>query len=82
MDPTSPNMMDTAYYYNVLTSKGLFASDQAMLSDPATSVEMFQNANNALQWKLKFASAMVKMGQMGVLTGDDGEIRSNCREIN
>lgn len=74
--------MDAAYYYNVLTSKGLFASDQALLSDPATSVQVLRNAINALNWKLEFALAMVKMGQIGVLTGDDGEIRSNCRVIN
>lgn len=82
MDPISPTSMDNTYYKNILANRGLFISDQTLLSDPITALQVVVNANGDLIWKLKFASAMVKMGQIGVLVGDEGEIRSKCRVIN
>lgn len=82
MDPSSPNIMDTRYYEEVLANQGLFTSDQTLLTDEATANQVSQNAMNALLWKRKFANAMVKMGNTNVLTGDAGEIRTNCRKIN
>lgn len=82
MDPISPTSMDSAYYKDILANRGLFTSDQTLLSDPFTALQVVENANGNLIWKLKFASAMVKMGQIGVLAGEEGEIRSKCRVIN
>ncbi|XP_010048379.2 peroxidase 5 [Eucalyptus grandis] len=82
MDPPSPNMMDTSYYQGILANRGLFTSDQTLLTNSATANQVTQNARNPFIWKKIFAAAMVKMGKIGVLTGSAGEIRANCRVIN
>ncbi|MFS7929677.1 putative peroxidase [Helianthus anomalus] len=82
MNPSSPTISDTGYYVDVLNNRGLFTSDQSLLMSPSTLNQMHQHAMNPLVWKIKFAKAMVKMGRIGVITGQQGEIRSNCRVIN
>ncbi|KAI7755019.1 hypothetical protein M8C21_020186 [Ambrosia artemisiifolia] len=82
MNPGSPTISDTDYYVDVLNNRGLFTSDQSLLTSPSTLNQVHQHAMNPLVWKSKFASAMVKMGRIGVITGQQGEIRSNCRVIN
>ncbi|KAL8253231.1 hypothetical protein R6Q59_036924 [Mikania micrantha] len=82
MNPSSPAISDTGYYVDVLNNRGLFTSDQSLLTSSSTANQVHQNAMNPLAWKTKFADAMVKMGRIGVITGQQGEIRSNCRVIN
>ncbi|XP_058206302.1 peroxidase 5-like [Rhododendron vialii] len=82
IDPSSPTLMDTGYYMDVQANQGLFTSDQALLTDAATVNQVSQYAMNTFLWQSKFADAMVKMGNTDVLTGDDGEIRTDCRKIN
>ncbi|XP_058086060.1 peroxidase 5-like [Magnolia sinica] len=81
MNPSSPNFLDNSYYQDILANRGLFTSDQT-LSDPETLDQVIQNAEDGFTWNINFAAAMVKMGQIDVLTGDDGEIRFNCRRPN
>ncbi|KAF7830810.1 peroxidase 5-like [Senna tora] len=82
MDPSSPVIADSAYYASILANRGLFTSDQTLLTHLATAQEVNQNARNPYLWLTKFADAMVKMGHIGVLTGNAGEIRTNCRVVN
>ncbi|KAI3508075.1 hypothetical protein L1887_23075 [Cichorium endivia] len=82
MNPSSPAISDTGYYVDVLNKRGLFISDQALLSSTDTANQVHQNAMNPVFWKNQFAKAMVKMGGIGVITGQQGEIRLNCRVIN
>lgn len=82
MDPPTPAIMDTSYYAGILANRGLFTSDQTLLADGVTANEVVQNARSPFLWKKKFAAAMVKMGTIGVVTGNAGEIRVNCRVIN
>lgn len=82
MDPATPTMTDASYYMDVLNNRGLFTSDQTLLTSSATANQVAQNVMNPFLWRSKFAAAMVKMGKIGVLTGSAGEIRANCRVIN
>lgn len=82
MDPSTPNLFDANYYGDILANRGLFTSDQTLMSNASTAQLVRQNAFNGLLWKIKFAAAMVKMGQIGVLTGSSGEIRLNCSVVN
>ncbi|KAL9274601.1 Peroxidase 5-like protein [Drosera capensis] len=82
MDPISPYVLDTGYYMDVRSHRGLFTSDQTLLTNLATANLVNQYAMYSYLWRNKFAAAMVKMGKIGVLTGNDGEVRANCRVIN
>ncbi|KAJ6410908.1 hypothetical protein OIU84_007627 [Salix udensis] len=82
MDTSTPTISDVSYYRDILANRGLFTSDQTLLSNTATASQVNSNSRSPLGWKRKFAAAMVKMGGIGVLTGTTGEIRANCRVIN
>lgn len=82
MNPSSPTVSDVGYYVDVLNKRGLFTSDQSLLTSASTANQVHQNAMNPLLWKSKFANAMVKMGKIGVITGNQGEIRKKCGVIN
>ena len=82
MDASSPAITDAGYYTNILANRGLFTSDQTLMTNAATANQVSQNGRSTILWRSKFAAAMVKMGQLDVLTGNGGEIRSNCRVIN
>ncbi|GMH02510.1 hypothetical protein Nepgr_004349 [Nepenthes gracilis] len=82
LDFSSPNRLDTNYYRNLQYSHGLLTSDQTLMTSPST-VGMVRNlARDGRVWGDKFASAIVCMGLIEVLTGNDGEIRKNCRVVN
>ncbi|XP_031131504.1 peroxidase 2 [Ipomoea triloba] len=79
MDPGSSRIFNTGYFTAVSARKGLFQSDAALLNDAETKAYVQQQTNSATSTFLKdFAASMVKMGQIGVLTGKAGEIRKNC----
>ncbi|KAI9098394.1 hypothetical protein K1719_025019 [Acacia pycnantha] len=78
LDIRTPNKFDNKYYIDLMNRQGVFTSDQDLFSVGQTKklVQSF-----ALDEKLffdKFANAMIKMSQLRVLTGKQGEIRSKC----
>jgi peroxidase len=81
MDPVTPNSFDTNYYANVVANRGLLASDQALLADPTTSAQVIGYTTSPDTFQADFADAMVTMGNIGVLTGSSGTIRTNCRVV-
>lgn len=82
MDAGSPDTFDTGYYRALLANQGVLASDQTLTSDNATAALVAQNAGNVYLFVTRFGDAMVKMGGIRVLTGGDGQIRTNCRVVN
>jgi peroxidase len=81
-DLVTPNALDNQYYKNVLAHKVLFTSDAALLTTPATARMVLDNANIPGWWEAKFKKAFVKMSQVEVKTGKQGEVRRNCRVVN
>jgi len=86
LDQVTPNRFDNKYYGNLLHGQAQLPSDQVMLSDPAaeatTAPIVHRFASNQKDFFKNFAASMVKMGNIAPLTGNDGEIRKNCRRIN
>ncbi|CAI9782342.1 unnamed protein product [Fraxinus pennsylvanica] len=78
----TPSHFDTQYFDNLLLKKGLLKSDQALFSGDETN-DLVQNysANYGNFWK-DFRGSMIKMGNIKPLTGERGQIRSNCRKVN
>ena len=82
LDPITPFSFDNNYYKNLLLGKGLLTSDEALCTDPQTKniVKLF--AANQERFFTSFTSAMVKLGNVGVKTGAQGNIRRNCAMFN
>ena len=82
IDPSTPAVLDNNYYKLLPLNLGLFFSDNQLRVN-ATLNEFVNNfAANETLWKERFAAAMVKMGNIEVLTGSQGEIRLNCSVVN
>ncbi|KAJ0028627.1 hypothetical protein Pint_35015 [Pistacia integerrima] len=81
LDPT-PARFDTGYFSNLLEEKGLLKSDQALLTGGSTDELVKTYSQNLDAFSADFANSMIKMGNIKVLTGNQGQIRSNCRRVN
>ncbi|XP_061374041.1 peroxidase 5-like [Gastrolobium bilobum] len=97
LDAATPIRLDSKYYEGVINHRGLLTSDQTLWSSESTREMVISNANynhnynynynynnnnGASNWAVKFAKAMVHMGSIDVLTGSDGEIRTDCSFVN
>ncbi|XP_027066781.1 peroxidase 16-like isoform X1 [Coffea arabica] len=82
MDPTTPNTFDNAYFQNLQQGKGLFTSDQALFTDNRSKTTVNQFASNKAAFQKAFITAITKLGRVGVLTGNQGEIRRDCTRPN
>ncbi|KAL5097661.1 hypothetical protein RYX36_001988 [Vicia faba] len=84
LDPTTPDTFDSNYYSNLQDGKGLFQSDQELFSTTGADTIAIVNSfiNNQTLFFENFVSSMIKMGNLGVLTGTQGEIRTQCNAVN
>ncbi|CAD5175695.1 unnamed protein product [Musa acuminata subsp. malaccensis] len=83
MDPGSVTTFDTGYYKQVSGNRGLLNSDAALLQNPQTKAYVLrQSTGSASQFFKDFGDSMVKMGNIGVLTGAAGQIRKKCFAVN
>ncbi|XP_010254706.1 PREDICTED: peroxidase 5-like [Nelumbo nucifera] len=82
MDRFTPLVLDNKYYVGLLQNKGLFTSDQTLLTIEVTRNEVMENAYKPGVWEQKFIASMIKMGEIEVLTGNQGEVRKVCSRVN
>ncbi|KAJ3695992.1 hypothetical protein LUZ60_001369 [Juncus effusus] len=83
MDPGSYKTFDTSYYKHVAKGRGLFHSDASLLANGFTKDYVLRQANGfGTEFFQDFADSMIKMGNVEVLTGNQGEIRKKCYAIN
>lgn len=76
----TPDSVDNMYYKNL---KGVGKGQCAVGHTRTETKEMVKsNANHPSVWAQKFAAAMVPVGSIEVLTGNQGEIRRNCWAVN
>ncbi|KAL5993211.1 Peroxidase 47 [Asimina triloba] len=86
-DATSPfdwtsTSFDNQYFKAIQASGGLLTSDQTLYANPRTRGIVDGYAANQPMFFYDFSQAMIKMGQLDVKEGGQGEIRLNCRKIN
>uniref|UniRef100_A0A0C9S7F8 Peroxidase n=1 Tax=Wollemia nobilis TaxID=56998 RepID=A0A0C9S7F8_9CONI len=82
LDIRTPDVFDNKYYVDLMNRQGLFTSDQDLYTDPRTKKIVKEFAVDEELFFNKFALAMAKMSQLSVLTGNAGEIRTNCSARN
>jgi len=81
-DTITQYKMDSHFYKQLLKKRALIESDQNMALDPRTSSVMKTLADDQEGWFGKFIKTIIKLGEIEVLTGDQGEIRKQCRAFN
>ncbi|KAG6545308.1 hypothetical protein Mapa_013270 [Marchantia paleacea] len=73
---------DSLFYKNVLAGKTAFISDSALITDSqGQALVKTLAANPITPFFQEFGAAIVKMGQINVLTGPNGVIRKVCSKI-
>ncbi|XP_021866882.2 cationic peroxidase 1-like [Spinacia oleracea] len=84
IDSTTPFVFDNAYFINLMNKKGVLPTDQALYTGEGgpTDAIVANYSSSKDNFFKDFVTAILKFGQLGVLTGTDGEIRTNCRKVN
>lgn len=78
LDIRTPNLFDNMHYVDLQNGEGLLTSDQDLYTDSRTRHIVNDFAQSQSQFFKHFAVSMLKMVQLDVLTGSQGEIRSTC----
>jgi peroxidase len=81
-DRVTPMVLDNMYHKNLLAGRGLLLVDQRLATDPRTAPFVRKMAADNAYFHDRFAAALVKMSENGPLTGDQGEVRKDCRFVN
>ncbi|XP_058214950.1 peroxidase 21 isoform X2 [Rhododendron vialii] len=81
-DLKTPMVLDNMYHKNLLSHKGLLSVDQQLASDPATLPFVEKMASDNGYFLEQFSRAMVVLSENNPITGDEGEIRRDCRYVN
>ncbi|KAK9110652.1 hypothetical protein Sjap_018712 [Stephania japonica] len=87
LDTGSQNTFDDSYFKNLKNGRGVLESDQKLWTDPATRTIVQRYSGTirglfGLRFSVEFARSMVKMSNVGVKTGSQGQIRRVCTAIN
>ncbi|KAG0570551.1 hypothetical protein KC19_6G170000 [Ceratodon purpureus] len=81
LDSGTSAVFDAQYYSNLAKRTGLLTSDQVLYEDARTRPLVMESSNKA-NFFPKFTQAMVKMSQISVLEGEQGQIRQRCGYVN
>lgn len=80
-NPLSSMTVDNSFYKQIVSHRGVLKIDQELALDPLTKDTVTAIAKG-VDFSRKFGQVMVKLGAVGVLTGNKGEIRRSCRKVN
>ncbi|XP_071709620.1 peroxidase 51-like [Rutidosis leptorrhynchoides] len=82
LDVNTPNAFDNMYYKNLQQGKGLLSSDQVLFTDSRSKQTVVSWATSQTAFNNAFTAAMIKLGRVGVKTGQNGNIRRDCSAFN
>lgn len=82
LDIRTPATFDNKYYLDLMNKQGLFTSDQDLNIDSRTKGLVNDFAVNQNLFFEKFINAFIKVSQLNVLVGNQGEIRAKCNVVN
>ncbi|KAK8564990.1 hypothetical protein V6N12_058566 [Hibiscus sabdariffa] len=82
LDQGTSFTVDNEFFRQITLKRGVMKIDQELANDRSSKRFVSRFASNSALFRTRFAQAMVKMGNIEVLTGTAGEIRQNCRVVN
>lgn len=80
--PLGPFGLDNALYPSVLAGRAVLQIDQELASSGVARRIAAMFATRPGSFRRQFAKSMVRLGNVNVLTGRQGEVRLNCRRFN
>ncbi|CAI5977693.1 unnamed protein product, partial [Closterium sp. NIES-64] len=80
--PFSLYLSPLQYFQNLQRKFGLLSSDQVLAIDSRTRQLVNRYASDRRVFFRQFSHSMIRMGEAGVLTGTQGEIRRTCSAVN
>jgi len=85
LDQGTPAVFDDSFFKQIAARRGILQIDQQLFEDATTTnfVRSYTGSspNRPLNFSQQFTQSIVKMGNLGVLTGNQGTIRKNCRVV-
>ncbi|KAL0350625.1 UNVERIFIED_CONTAM: Mitogen-activated protein kinase kinase kinase [Sesamum radiatum] len=82
LDAATSSRFDNSYFRSLVNNSGILQSDQDLMGDNQTAALVLSYSKFPFLFSKDFGKSMAKMSCIGVLTGQDGEIRKNCRVVN
>ncbi|MED6210805.1 hypothetical protein PIB30_067636 [Stylosanthes scabra] len=82
LDQNTSFVFDNEFYKEVVNKRGVLFIDQQLGLDGLSKGLVLKFAADGESFRRSFVNAIVKMGSIGVLVGDDGEIRTHCWDYN
>ncbi|KAL5713536.1 peroxidase [Ranunculus cassubicifolius] len=89
LDNGSQNKFDNSFFTNLRNGRGILESDQMLWNDSSTRAIVQQLSPRGflgrllnVRFSFEFGRSMVRMSNVGVLTGTQGEIRRVCTAAN
>ncbi|XP_031477681.1 peroxidase 21-like [Nymphaea colorata] len=81
-DRETPMVVDNMYYQNLLANKGLLLVDQQLIYNKESLQYVQKMAMDNNYFREQFSRALLILSEYNPLTGDQGEVRKNCRYVN
>ncbi|XP_010528140.1 PREDICTED: peroxidase 21 [Tarenaya hassleriana] len=81
-DRETPMVIDNFYFKNILEHKGLLTVDEELATDPRTAPYVTKMAADNGYFYAQFSRGVRLLSETNPLTGDQGEIRRDCRFVN
>ncbi|KAF9690011.1 hypothetical protein SADUNF_Sadunf01G0151600 [Salix dunnii] len=71
----------TLYYRGLLRGKGILYADQQLMAGIETGIWVRAYASDISLFRRDFSRAMMKLSNLGVLTGSKGQVRLHCSKV-
>lgn len=81
LDQGTPMSVDKSYHVQIKSGRGILQIDQDLATSGLTNKTVFELANG-FDFAFRFGQAMVKLGEVEVKTGENGQIRRTCAAVN
>ncbi|KAJ0868022.1 putative peroxidase [Helianthus annuus] len=82
LDAVTTTKFDNMFFRNLVNNSGVLGSDQALMSDNRTSAMVINYSKYPFWFAKDFSDSMVKLSNVGVITGQNGQVRDKCNLVN
>nr|XP_043608588.1 peroxidase 10-like [Erigeron canadensis] len=82
LDSVTTTKFDNIYFKRLVNNSGILGSDQALMSDNRTASMVINYSKFPYLFAKDFGASMIKLSTVGVITGQNGQVRNKCNVVN